>query len=69
MTENDIHKSADQILEELFSTLGEPATAIASDPSSVPKSNEIPVIEIDNAGENFQNIQNCKFQKIMITPC
>ena len=51
MTENDIHKSADQILEELFSTLGEPAIAVASDPSSVPN-NETSVIKIDT-GKSF----------------
>ena len=62
MTENDIHKSADQILEELFSTLGEPAIAVASDPSSVPN-NETSVIKIDT-GKSFYY----KFQKIMITP-
>lgn len=42
MTENVIQKSADQILEELFSTLAEPATLSEkqSDPTSVPTINE-----------------------------
>lgn len=51
MTDNVVHKSADQILEELFSTLAEPATLIekTSELTSVPTNEESPAI-IDDIG-------------------
>lgn len=57
MTDNVVHKSADQILEELFSTLAEPPTLTAktSEPTSVPTNEESSAIKPD-IGKLFLNI-------------